>query len=371
MASRRSRGKQRRQRMPIAIGRRAAKPETRRFGSRAPIQCRGAVSRWEDRRGFARAHRFRPWLLPACAREAGVYAREASCEAAWGVCPYGTAAKRRAASGGVRGRCPMAGSMADEQAPAPRARHPHRTALLLRPGWPGFRRICPGLIVLWACGSLAQNAPLPGGQAAPCDGCAPAENCCPPLPQDAAGAAGTKASANSGAGAASGGASQAPSGNPGSPEQRSASGNSAAAGGSEQAVTPGQRLRNSAEQMVGNSPSDEGPDGGNKACVWNLNKVLKNGGLKTFRTLYTPDVYNELENGRGIEISQDQLQPGDIVISPTVGKNAGHIGVYMGDGQIYSNSSSRHNFLDNFTLTSWNRYYGGRGLTTRYFRLRY
>lgn len=122
--------------------------------------------------------------------------------------------------------------------------------------------------------------------------------------------------------------------------------------------------------MLGNSPSEGGPDGGNKACVWQVNQALKRAGLRPFGSDFTAAAYDQLRAGRGIPLSENELQPGDIIVSPTMGKNTGHIGIYMGNGEIYSNSSARRDFLQNFTLSRWNRYYGGRGLKTYYFRLR-
>lgn len=66
---------------------------------------------------------------------------------------------------------------------------------------------------------------------------------------------------------------------------------------------------------------------------------------------------------------------GDIIISATGygGKNGithGHIGIYMGNGVIASNTSKTGTFDENFTLDSWKRYYVTKGgYELRFFRL--
>lgn len=68
-------------------------------------------------------------------------------------------------------------------------------------------------------------------------------------------------------------------------------------------------------------------------------------------------------------------QAGDVVISATGygGKNGikhGHTGIYMGNGVIASNSSRTGKFDENFTLSSWKRYYCDRGgYELKFFRL--
>ena len=104
-----------------------------------------------------------------------------------------------------------------------------------------------------------------------------------------------------------------------------------------------QRIFQSMGEM-GRFDSSSGPDGGNLACAWAVNRVLANAGIQPVgaNTNYVPSVEADLQAGRGTQISQSQAAPGDIVIAST----AGHIGICMNQGctQVRSNSSSRARF---------------------------
>ena len=104
-----------------------------------------------------------------------------------------------------------------------------------------------------------------------------------------------------------------------------------------------QRIFQSMGEM-GRFDSSSGPDGGNLACAWAVNRVLANAGIQPVgaNTNYVPSVEADLQAGRGTQISQSQAAPGDIVIAST----AGHIGICMKQGctQVRSNSSSRARF---------------------------
>lgn len=107
------------------------------------------------------------------------------------------------------------------------------------------------------------------------------------------------------------------------------------AGGKNQAIM--QALRS----FFGQS-SREGPDGGNLACAWMVNKVLRSavGTQVGDNPNYVPSVEADLRRGKGRQVPASQAQAGDIVISG----DTGHIGFYIGNGKVLSNSSSKAAF---------------------------
>ena len=68
--------------------------------------------------------------------------------------------------------------------------------------------------------------------------------------------------------------------------------------------------------------------------------------------------------------------PGAIVISPTLDRNIGHVGIVgaianpRSETLIYSNSSSQGKFSHTFTLGRWQRYFTGRGLQVLFYGIR-
>lgn len=106
--------------------------------------------------------------------------------------------------------------------------------------------------------------------------------------------------------------------------------------------------------------SREGPDGGNLACVWAVDKIFEKAfGKRLTRTLATAVIDKELADGKGRLIKDEKkVRPGHIIISPTgTGKGHGHIGILGRDGKIYSNSSARARWEQNHTLDSWKKHY--------------
>ncbi len=88
----------------------------------------------------------------------------------------------------------------------------------------------------------------------------------------------------------------------------------------------------------------EGPDGGNNACGWTVNKVLQEAGIAPIgeNPNYVPSVVEALQGARGQAISRDAAKAGDLVIAA----GEAHIGIGMTDGctTVLSNSSSRARF---------------------------
>lgn len=109
---------------------------------------------------------------------------------------------------------------------------------------------------------------------------------------------------------------------------------------------------------MGHFSSAAGPDGGNLACAWAVNRVLSNAGIQPIGSNpnYVPSVEADLRNGRGTQITQSQGQAGDIVIA----SNSHHIGICLDAGctRVRSNSSSRARFIWDSDF-NFNGFYGG------------
>jgi len=135
-------------------------------------------------------------------------------------------------------------------------------------------------------------------------------------------------------------------------------------------------IYDAARRAVGES-SRSGPDGGNLACAWFVNKILRRTVGYTVNgdgtsSMYT--VFQSLERaGHAERIPVENAQPGDIILSPTVWtprRNTGHVGIMGSGNQIYSNSSARARWEQNFSMSSWrDRYLRRKGLGLYIYRL--
>jgi hypothetical protein len=121
---------------------------------------------------------------------------------------------------------------------------------------------------------------------------------------------------------------------------------SAGKGGKSCTVTAGDKpgkIAQVSQQMRGMDTS-AGPDGGNLACAWSVNKVLKKATGKTIgaNTDYVPSVEAALQSGEGVQVGRSKAVAGDIVIAG----NQGHIGICQNAGcsRVLSNSSSKARF---------------------------
>jgi hypothetical protein len=124
-----------------------------------------------------------------------------------------------------------------------------------------------------------------------------------------------------------------------------------------------------AQSQVNRFSSLAGPERGNLACVWAVRHLGHQAlGRWITRTDGTAVLYPELRGCMGASLPQEDVPAGGIVISPTSRRpngtrNVGHVGLLgpvVTDGDerlIYSNSSARALWQQNFTLESWRRRY--------------
>lgn len=114
-----------------------------------------------------------------------------------------------------------------------------------------------------------------------------------------------------------------------------------------------------------NRSSADGPDNGNLACAYMVNKVLMAALEKTYGD--DPDTVNSvrmdiLRQG-GLLIPVTMARPGDIALSYNqralmgLGGGTAHIGIYIDRDRILANSSERRQFNQLFTSKSFAQLY--------------
>jgi hypothetical protein len=117
-------------------------------------------------------------------------------------------------------------------------------------------------------------------------------------------------------------------------------------------------------------------NGGRLACAWAVNKVASlaigkpiGGGLSTTEM-------GKVLKAKHTLMPEGQIAEGTVVISPTQGGNVGHVGIVgkvagsAGATRIYSNSSNRGVFADDFTVAKWKSFYGGKGLPVLFYAVK-
>ncbi|PSB43152.1 hypothetical protein C7B80_25060 [Cyanosarcina cf. burmensis CCALA 770] len=111
--------------------------------------------------------------------------------------------------------------------------------------------------------------------------------------------------------------------------------------------TANQRITSAINKLGRFGSNVSGTDGGKNACMWAVNRVLKQAGYAPLGndTLAVRVGQADLENGRGEKIDLASSQPGDIVVVDAGGSRQ-HIGFCLNPGctQTLSNSSSRATF---------------------------
>jgi cell wall-associated NlpC family hydrolase len=130
------------------------------------------------------------------------------------------------------------------------------------------------------------------------------------------------------------------------------------------------RLNDEALAMLGQKTCKvDFTSGGKLACAFVVNSIINKALGKPLRGetdqtdtfgRSTIEMKKDLDNSKVfyfVGTSVGIISPGDIIISPTVGNNAGHVGIYTDTGKIVSNSTSKTAVDDHFTTTSWFNYY--------------
>ena len=131
-----------------------------------------------------------------------------------------------------------------------------------------------------------------------------------------------------------------------------------------------------AQKALGES-SRSGPDGGNLACAWMVNKILKRAvGYKVngdSTTSMNQVFQSHVRSGKALLVPINDAQPGDVIISPTTWspkRNTGHVGIIGEGSDVYSNSSGAAKWENNYTVDRWqNRYQNQKGLKTYVYRI--
>lgn len=104
--------------------------------------------------------------------------------------------------------------------------------------------------------------------------------------------------------------------------------------------------------------SADGPDGGNNACAWTVNRILQDAGIQPLgdNPNYVPSLRQALDGGRGQQIAKGSSKAGDLVIAA----GEAHIGIGLTDGcsRVLSNSSSQACFAWE-SDTDFDGIYGG------------
>lgn len=134
------------------------------------------------------------------------------------------------------------------------------------------------------------------------------------------------------------------------------------------------KMHTRAKEAVGVFKSNDGPDNGNLACVWAVRHLAEDClGREIHRSDSTTKFGQDLRACQLDDLEETDIPAGGIIISPTA-REVGHVGI-LGEGSgksrlIYSNSSSRAEWQQNFTLGKWiDRYKRQKGLEVLFFHL--
>ena len=118
------------------------------------------------------------------------------------------------------------------------------------------------------------------------------------------------------------------------------------------------KLLEAAKDNVGklSSHNAEGTEHGNFACAWAVTHVVRLAGFPIEYTLSTDELYDHLKSSSDWKPCSLET-PGSIIVSPSTSAMHGHTGIIGENGLIYSNSSARAMWEQNFTLDHWKSYY--------------
>ncbi|HNZ73158.1 MAG TPA: hypothetical protein PKG73_00945, partial [bacterium] len=138
--------------------------------------------------------------------------------------------------------------------------------------------------------------------------------------------------------------------------------------------TAADAIARNARSAIGVSTSRvPGTDEGRLACAYSVNEIVRNAlGQPINTSLGTANVYNTLDQDNDYILTENahqnlgdnysNLQPGDIIISPTgddrLSRENGHVGIYIGDGEIVSNASTQATIAAPYNVQQWIERYG-------------
>ncbi len=138
-----------------------------------------------------------------------------------------------------------------------------------------------------------------------------------------------------------------------------------------------------AQQFVGTNTRDiPETDNGNFACAWAVNEVARRACGKPISTqnggkngLSTVGLFSALQHHTPLASANDAIA-GALIIAPTEGDNHGHVGVIgpiaanVRDTPVFSNSSSKAKFMQNYTIGKFTDHYTRNGLRVLFFALK-
>jgi hypothetical protein len=129
-----------------------------------------------------------------------------------------------------------------------------------------------------------------------------------------------------------------------------------------QGVTPGgsTSLAKAAQALKGMSSANAaGTSGGRNGCVWAVNQVFKQAGMRPpwGDAIYVPTAEAQMIKAGYIRIKNGQQQPGDLYIV----NGQYHIGIVLPNGNIISNSSSQAKFAWEASLAQYESEFRGPG----------
>lgn len=121
-------------------------------------------------------------------------------------------------------------------------------------------------------------------------------------------------------------------------------------------TTPAERMAEEAIKWLGKepTPTDKIPD--EVACVSSLVVVAQPVYPFDLKLSYTPTLFNVLKGNKYFKATLTPKK-GCIIISPTIGENRGHTGIFIDDTHIASNSSKTGLWTDSHDFNQWVDYY--------------
>jgi hypothetical protein len=122
-----------------------------------------------------------------------------------------------------------------------------------------------------------------------------------------------------------------------------------------------------------------GTNHGHLACAWAVNTIIRKALGRPIVDSLSTTVTGQRLKVQDRQVAESSIGPGMIIISPTDGAKVGHVGIIgplppasadPGGRLIYSNSSSKGVFAQNFTLSTWKQNVGeARGLPVLFYDL--